>query len=108
MLYVLTAAAFAATKANPAPTLPAPDLIWAITLGFLLIVPPLYALQRAVALISTLTLGTLTAAGPFVIFCLQIIEGRVGVSGLTLTGLCLFFSGAVLATVGAARATMAR
>ncbi len=104
MFYVLTAGVLAASQLNPAPVPPPGELIWIVALGFALIVPPLYALQRAVALISTLTLGAITATGPFVIFCLQIFEGRVAQSGLTLIGLSVFFAGAVLAAAGAARA----
>ncbi|WP_371224654.1 hypothetical protein [Roseovarius sp. 2305UL8-3] len=106
MLYVLTAGVLAATRVNPAPVPEVSEMIWIIVAGYALIVPPLYALQRAVALISTLTLGTLTATGPFVIFLLQIFEGRVAQSGPTLIGLCLFFAGAIVAATGATRAAI--
>ena len=106
MLYALTAGVLAAMHVNPAPLPATNDLIWIVIAGYALIVPPLYALQRAVALVSTLTLGAITATGPLVIFLLQILEGRVAQSGPTLIGLCIFFAGAILAATGAARATV--
>ena len=106
MLYVMTAGVLAAMQINPAPRPASAELGWIVLAGVALVVPPLYALQRAVALLSTLTLGAITATGPFAIFLLQIAEGRVAQSGPTLAGLCLFFTGAMLAALGAARATM--
>ncbi|NNF78283.1 MAG: hypothetical protein HKN05_09670, partial [Rhizobiales bacterium] len=66
-LYVLTAGAVVAAGLDnmPAPALNETLLI--IVIGLALTVPPLYALQRAVASVSTLTIGVLTAIGPFVI-----------------------------------------
>ena len=107
-LYVLLAGTLGLVTAEKADVPQGRDMVWMIALGLALIVPPLYALQRAVALVSTMTLGTMTAAGPFVIFLLQIFEGRVDQSGLTLAGLGLYFAGAVLAAAGAVRATVAR
>jgi hypothetical protein len=65
-------------------------------------------LQRAVALISTLTIGALTALGPFIIFGLQLIEGRVDYAPATLAGLGLYSIGAVLAALGAVTAARPR
>ena len=105
-LYVLTAGLFAFATMTPADLPTAPTLITAIVVGTALIVPPLYALQRAVALIPTMTLSAITATGPFVIFALQIAEGRVAQSGITLFGLCLYFTGAIVAATGAVKATI--
>jgi hypothetical protein len=44
--------------------------------------------------------------GPFVIFGLQVIEGRVDYSAATLIGLAVYFAGAVLAASGAVKATV--
>ncbi len=105
-LYVLTAGLLAASSME-ASEVPEPVFLGVpVAIGFALIVPPLYALQRAVALVSTMTLGAVTAAGPFVIFALQIFEGRVEQSGLTLLGLCVYFFGATLGAIGAVRATL--
>ncbi len=103
-LYVLTAGAVVALGLDnmPAPSLGETMLI--IAIGLALTVPPLYALQRAVATVSTLTIGALTAIGPFVIFALQQIEGRVDYSTATLVGLAIYFIGALFAVYGAVRA----
>ena len=71
-----------------------------ILIGFALVVPPLYALQRAVDLVSTLTLSLMIATGPFIIFVIQMMEGRVAQSGMTLAGLILYFVGATLMAYG--------
>lgn len=52
--------------------------------------------------------GVLTAIGPFVIFGLQMVEGRVDYSTPTLVGLFIYFAGALLAALGAVRATVER
>ncbi|MEM7170943.1 MAG: hypothetical protein AAF530_12290 [Pseudomonadota bacterium] len=103
-LYVLVAGACAAAGLDYKETLPPSQIALFVGLGLLLTLPPLYALQRAVALISTLTLSALTALGPFVIFALQLLEGRVDYSSVTLAGLALYFTGSLLAATGAVKA----
>ena len=105
-LYVLTAGMLAGATMTPADLPSASTLLVATLVGLAVIVPPLYALQKAVALITTMTLSALTATGPFVIFALQIVEGRVAQSGTTLVGLCIYFVGAIIAATGAVRATI--
>ena len=105
-LYVLLAGSVGLVTAEAAEVPRGWDMAWMMALGLVLIVPPLYALQRAVALVSTMTLGAMTAAGPLVIFLLQIAEGRVAQSGVTLAGLGLYFAGAVIAAAGAVRAVV--
>ena len=107
LLYVLVAGTVAVSVPSGKPALPWTETVWIVALGLLLIVPPLYALQRAVALTSTLTIAALTALGPFVIFGLQLIEGRVDGSVPTLVGLGVYFAGAMLAAMGAVRAERA-
>ena len=75
-----------------------------VMIGLLLLIPPLYALQKAISMISTLTISALTALGPFFIFALQLIEGRVDYSLATLIGLGIYFIGALLAAIGAVKA----
>lgn len=104
-LYVITAGALASVGFDQKATIPLPELAVIVGIGLLLIVPPLYALQRAVSLISTLTISTITALGPFIIFSLQVIEGRVSYAWPTLIGLGIYFTGAILAAVGAAHAS---
>ena len=105
-LYVMFAGGFAVLGFDHKGALPLSDIAIMVALGLALTVPPLYALQRAVASVSTLTIGTLTALGPFVIFALQMVEGRVDYSTATLAGLMLFFVGALLAAFGAVNATV--
>ncbi len=81
------------------------DFSFIILIGVLLTIPPLYALQKAVALLSTLTISTLTALGPFIIFGLQLYEGRVEYAPATLIGLVIYSAGALIAAVGAIKAT---
>lgn len=105
-LYVMVAAAaYQIAPDYPHPTLLSePNIILYALAGFLLLVPPLYFLQKAASMLSTLSISALTALGPFVIFCLQLIEGRVAYSPLTMTGLGIYVCGAILAAVGAVRA----
>ena len=107
MLYVVVAGSMAIVLPSSKPDLPWTEVAGIVAIGLILIVPPLYALQRAVALVSTLTIGALTALGPFVIFVLQMAEGRVDYSSLTLVGLGIYFVGAILAAAGAVRAATA-
>lgn len=105
-LYALCAGLFAAAGLDSKLPLPALEIAVIVGIGLALIVPPLYALQRAVALLPTLTISALTALGPFVIFVLQWVEGRVEHSAETLVGLTIYFAGALLAAFGAARASV--
>lgn len=107
-LYVIVAGAMTAVGFDQKDALPALETVIIIVIGLALIIPPLYALQRAVAMVSTLTISTLTALGPFVIFGLQMIEGRVDYSLATLTGLFIYFAGALVAAFGAVHATAKR
>jgi drug/metabolite transporter (DMT)-like permease len=88
--------------------LDAQSLLMILVLGLAVTVPPLYALQKAVAAVSTMTISILTALGPFLVFLLQVYEGRVDYSTVTLVGLFIYFTGAVLAAFGAIRGSMAR
>lgn len=105
-LYVIVAGGLAAAGVDHKVSIPASETLFIVLIGLALVIPPLYALQRAVALVSTLTIGALTALGPFVIFALQLVEGRVEYSNATLVGLFIYFVGAMLAALGAVRATM--
>ena len=80
------------------------EIAFFVLIGLLLTVPPLYTLQKAIAMISTLTVSALTALGPFAIFALQMIEGRVAYSTATLAGLAIYFAGSLLSAAGAVRA----
>ena len=79
------------------------ELTWMILIGLVLTVPPLYLLQKAVPLVSTLTMSALTALGPLAVFSLQWLEGRVNFAPATLSGLVVYTIGAVLMAWGAVR-----
>lgn len=106
-LYVLMVGGLALAGADQRAPLDFSETVFIIAVGLALTVPPLYALQMAVATVSTMTISVLSALGPFVIFVLQIIEGRVDYSQATLVGLAVYFVGALLAALGAVRATVA-
>lgn len=103
-LYVLAASVLTLAGVDARAPVPLPDIAVFVLLGLLLTVPPLYALQKAVSMVSTLTISSLTALGPFVIFALQIMEGRVEYSQATLIGLAIYSLASVLSAIGAVRA----
>ena len=105
-LYVIFAGSFAALGFDQKETIPVSQIAIMVVFGLALTIPPLYALQKAVSQLSTLTISALTALGPFVIFGLQMIEGRVDYSLATLIGLTVYFVGALLAAFGAVDATV--
>lgn len=105
-LYVLFAGSMVTLGVDAKPPLPASEVLLIVAIGLALTIPPLLALQKAVASISTLTIGAITALGPFVIFALQIVEGRVAYSQATLLGLTIYFAGALLAATGAVNAAL--
>ncbi|NKB77305.1 MAG: hypothetical protein GKR96_09735 [Gammaproteobacteria bacterium] len=102
-IYVMATGFFVYLDFEPSQPMAVPELAYYVVIGFLLTVPPLYLLQKAVPMISTLTLSALTALGPFVVFSLQLYEGRVDYSTATLIGLSIYIVGAILAAVGAVR-----
>ncbi len=104
-LYVVAAGILGAMGFDQKASISAGETAIIVAIGLLLIIPPLYALQRAIALISTLTISVLTALGPFMIFTMQLVEGRVEHSTATLIGLGIFFTGSLAAAFGAVRAT---
>ena len=107
-LYVLATGGLVALGVDQKIEILVPELSTIVLIGLALTIPPLFALQKAVASISTMTIGALTALGPFIIFGLQIVEGRVEYSNATLVGLVIYFAGALLASLGAVRASVSR
>lgn len=99
-LYVIVTGAMATTVTH---TLSVQHTVIFVFFGFLLSIPPLYLLQKAVPLISTHTLSIIFAFGPFIIFILQFFEGRVDFAAATLVGLALYSAGAILSVTGAAK-----
>lgn len=78
-------------------------LLTVVVIGFAIMAFPVFAMQKAIALMSTLTLAAITALGPLFVFLFQIVEGRVAYAPATMTGLMIYFAGAVLAAWGGAR-----
>ncbi|SFU22281.1 hypothetical protein SAMN05518861_1346 [Mesorhizobium sp. YR577] len=78
-------------------------LLSVILVGFAIMAFPVFAMQKAISLMSTLTLAAITAIGPLFVFLFQIVEGRVAYAPATMTGLMIYFAGAVLAVYGGAR-----
>ena len=78
-------------------------LLAVVVIGFAIMAFPVFAMQKAISLMSTLTLAAITALGPLFVFLFQIIEGRVAYAPATMTGLTIYFAGAVLAAYGGGR-----
>jgi drug/metabolite transporter (DMT)-like permease len=83
---------------------PTHDMLIAVAAGLVLLAFPVFAVQKAVSLSSTLTIGSAAAVTPLVVFLLQMVEGRVDYSRATLAGLAIYFAGAMLAAMGSVRA----
>ncbi len=103
-LYVFAASVLTIAGVDAREPIPLSDIALFVLLGLLLTVPPLYALQKAISMVSTLTISSLTALGPFVIFALQLAEGRVTYSEATLFGLAIYSIASLLSAIGAVRA----
>ncbi len=96
-VYILLAAAGWYLQLDYKGPVDAGEVATAILIGFAIMAFPLYAMQKAVSGVGVLLLSTITALGPLVVFCLQLIEGRVAFSGFTLAGLLVYSLGALLA-----------
>ncbi|MBX2869150.1 MAG: hypothetical protein KTR18_10770 [Acidiferrobacterales bacterium] len=105
-LYVLVTGSIALGSSGTPSDLDNHTIVAYAGIGFLLTIPPLYFLQKAVSMLPAITISALTALGPFVIFSLQLIEGRIDYSPATLAGLTIYIIGAVLCAFGAVRATV--
>ena len=79
------------------------DTVVAILIGLAIMAFPLYAMQKALSCISVLLLSTITALGPFIVFLMQFVEGRVAFSGFTLAGLVIYSCGVLLTIPGLIR-----
>ena len=83
---------------------PVSDLALAVLVGLLVMAFPIYAVQKAVTLVSPLTIGAVTALGPLFVFSFQVMEGRVEFAQATVFGLGIYFVGAAVAAFGSAQA----
>lgn len=80
------------------------DLMAAVVIGLAVLAFPIYAVQKAVSKVSSLTIASVAATAPVLVFALQALEGRVDFSPATSAGLALGFAGAMVAAFGAGRA----
>ena len=78
------------------------DMVRFVCLGVLLTLPPLYLVQKAVPMVSTLTLSSVTALGPLFVLAMQLLEGRVEYKHVTSLGLVIYMVGAMFAAYGSA------
>nr|WP_237351651.1 hypothetical protein [Rhizobium sp. ACO-34A] len=78
-------------------------LLAVVVIGFAIMAFPVFAMQKAISLMSTLSLAAITALGPLFVFLFQIVEGRVAYAPATMTGLMIYFAGAALAAYGGTR-----
>ncbi|MEM1430783.1 MAG: hypothetical protein AAGG09_15115 [Pseudomonadota bacterium] len=105
-LYVAVALLAAALGVDGKGPVDLSSFMGVVVIGFAIIAFPVYAMQRAISAMSTLTLAAVTALGPLFVFLFQIAEGRVVYAPATMTGLLIYCVGAVLAAYGAARPRM--
>lgn len=102
-LYLLLALAGYGLGLDAKGPVAADDLALAVAIGLVVLAFPIYAVQKAVSLTSTLTIGAFAAIGPLLVFLLQLVEGRVDYAPATLAGLLVYFGGALLAAFGRVR-----
>ncbi|MEZ5792329.1 MAG: DMT family transporter [Nitratireductor sp.] len=75
-------------------------MIGAVALGVGLMALPVFAVQKAVALVSPATIAAFAATSPVFVFIFQLAEGRVTYSAMTLAGLGICFAGSIIAVIG--------
>ena len=80
-----------------------PPLLVIVATGLVLIAFPVFAMQKAIAMLPSMTLATATALGPLAVLVLQLFEGRVAYAPATAMGLGIYVIGALSAAVGSTR-----
>jgi hypothetical protein len=98
-LYTVLAVGGFALGLDAKGAVPLPDYLFAVLVGLAVLAFPIYAVQKAVALTTTATIAAFAATGPLVVFCLQMVEGRVDYSTATLAGLIVYFAGALISAL---------
>lgn len=78
-------------------------LLPVILIGLAIIAFPLFAMQKAISLMRTMSLAIVTALGPLFVFFFQILEDRVTHAPATMAGLIIYFLGALLFAYGGTR-----
>lgn len=100
---VLTAIGYA-SGIDAKAAVPISDLLYAVAIGMVVLAFPIYAVQKAISLTTSLTISSVAAVAPLIVFGLQVLEGRVDYSNSTSLGLAVYFIGAIIAAVGSAHA----
>jgi drug/metabolite transporter (DMT)-like permease len=103
-IYLVMTAIGYAFGIDAKPPVPLSETLYAIAIGLVVLAFPIYAVQKAVSLTSSLTIGSVAAVAPLIVFGLQVLEGRVDYSNSTSLGLAVYFIGAVIAAMGSAHA----
>ncbi len=104
LLYIVLAFAGFGLGLDDKGFVPVGEVLYAVAIGLFVMGFPIYAVQKAVSLVSSLTIGAVTALGPLFVFGFQLFEGRVDYAQATLFGLTIYFLGTMIAAVGSARA----
>lgn len=78
------------------------DLSAPVAIGLIVLAFPIYAVQKAISLTTSLTIAALAGTAPLFVFVFQIWEGRVETSFYTTLGLTICFTGSVVGALGAA------
>ena len=104
LLYIVLSIGGAGLGLDYKGPVPLGDILYAVAVGLFIMAFPIYAVQKAVTLVSSLTIGAVTALGPLFVFAFQMIEGRVDYAQSTLVGMSIYFVGAMIAVAGSARA----
>ena len=100
--YVALAAVAAAMGSMPSRRSRVWQISEALVIGLALVATPSYLVQRAIPLVSPLVIGLAGALGPFLVFGLQAVEGRIAYSSWTLVGLVVYCLGSVVAATSEA------
>ena len=106
-LYLLVATMGASQGWEAKPPVAPTELATVLAIGLAVLAFPIYAVQKAISLVSPLTIAIAAATTPVITFLLQIPEGRVSFAPATLAGLTVCFAGALLAAVGRAQSARA-
>ena len=104
LLYIVLSIGGVALGLDAKGTVPTEDIAVAVMIGLFIMAFPIYAVQKAVSLVSVLTIGAMTSLGPLFVFGFQMIEGRVDHAPATLVGLAIYFGGALLTAAGSSKA----
>jgi hypothetical protein len=103
---VLLGVALAAAGGNLGAAIAPAAMLDVASAAFLLVVLPIYVNQIGIALASPLTVRVVLAAGPALVFALQVLEGRLPSSPFTLA-VCVLYGAVALVAAAARRRAIA-